>query len=244
MMDDATQRELAALADGTLRRPETRLSPELAQALATQRAARAAIQAATVEPAPAALRAAVAAMVAEAPARRRRRPAIPGRLGGAFARRALAVAGAATAVLVAAVLATAPQGPSVADAAQLALAPARAAAPPPRGDGTLAAAVDGVAYPYWERWRATGTRRDVVRGRAIRTVFYADGGRRIGYAIAAGAPLPVHGGTTVARGGVRLRVLHAGAATVVTWLRHGHTCVLAARDVDATVLIRLAVWGA
>jgi hypothetical protein len=37
-------------------------------------------------------------------------------------------------------------------------------------------------------------------------------------------------------------VLRSGAATIVTWLRDGHTCVLAARGVDASVLLRLATW--
>jgi hypothetical protein len=30
---------------------------------------------------------------------------------------------------------------------------------------------------------------------------------------------------------------------IVTWLRDGHTCILAARDVDASVLLRLAAWA-
>jgi hypothetical protein len=31
-------------------------------------------------------------------------------------------------------------------------------------------------------------------------------------------------------------------ATIVTWLRDGHTCILAAKGVDARVLLKLAAW--
>ena len=42
---------------------------------------------------------------------------------------------------------------------------------------------------------------------------------------------------------MRYRVLHTGGTTVVTWLRDGHTCILAARGVDASVLVDLATWS-
>jgi anti-sigma factor RsiW len=247
MMDE----ELAALADGTLA-PERRAAvlrrvaadPQLAAALAGQRAARAAIRVAVQEPASDALRSAVQAMAAQAPASGR-----PRRSGetARFARPLMLAAATATAlVAVFAVLLGAgdPAGPSVAEAARAALAPARASAPAVRpGSSTLTVSIDGVSYPYWADstgWRAVGARRDVLRGRTIRTVFYANGGRRIGYAIAAGAPLTVDGGQTVARDGVRMRVLRYGDAAIVTWLRAGHTCILAARGVDPEVLLGLA----
>jgi hypothetical protein len=140
------------------------------------------------------------------------------------------------------------EGPSVAAAAQVALAPSRAAAPRESPGGrTLDASVDGVAYPSWEDttgWRAVGSRRDTLHGRSIRTVFYANrGGKRIGYAIAAGSPLRSEGGTTVEKDGVSYRVLRSGGAVVVTWLRGGHSCILAARGVDADVLVDLATWS-
>ncbi len=235
--------ELAALADGTLA-PERRAAvlarvesdPELAAALADQRAALAAIRATANEPASDALRAAVQAMARPRAVARRR----PWRL---------AVAGA-TALAAAAVLllGQGAPGPSVADAARVALAPAAAAAPGARpADGTLAASVDGVAYPYWEDsagWRAVGARRDVLRGHVVRTVIYARGAQRIGYSIAAGAPLTVAGGRIVERDNVPLRVLRSGDTTIVTWLRAGHTCVIAARNLDPEVLLRLAAWRA
>jgi hypothetical protein len=52
--------------------------------------------------------------------------------------------------------------------------------------------------------------------------------------------LPVQGASTVERRGVRLRVIKSGGATIVTWLRSGHTCILAARGESAGALIALA----
>ena len=113
--------------------------------------------------------------------------------------------------------------------------------------GTLAAAVQGVAFPYWEErfgWRATGARSDHVNGRAVTTVFYADRhGRQIGYAIVHGTPAPKQDrGGIALRGGTRYRVLQLHGATVVSWLRDGHLCVLAARGVDGATLLALASW--
>jgi hypothetical protein len=265
-MDEATQRDLAALADGSLE-PTARdallrraaQSPELAGALARQRAALTAIRAAA-QPAPDALRERIAAMVAgnEVGAAATQPRATAGerrgrgdrRRRGSFRPRAFAL-GSAVAVLAAAAVilfAGGAESPSVAEAAQLALAPARAPAPAARpAAGTLAASVDGVAYPYWADstgWRATGSRSDAVHGRAIRTVFYANAkGQRIGYTIAAGSPLSAEGGTTVEQDGAAYRVIRSGGATIVTWLRDGHTCVLAARGVGANVLVGLAAWA-
>jgi hypothetical protein len=254
-MDEATQRELAALADGSLqpaareallRRAET--SPELAEALARQRHAVTAIRAAA-PPAPDALRARVAAMVAAADG-----PGGTATEGHRRARllrpRTFALGSTVAALAAAAVIlfAGGAQGPSVADAAQVALAPARSPAPAAQpAAGTLAASVDGVAYPYWADttgWRATGSRSDAVDGRSVHTVFYADAkGRRIGYTIASGSPLPAKGGTTVEQDGAAYRVIRSGGATIVTWLRDGHTCILAARGVQANVLVGLAAWA-
>jgi hypothetical protein len=91
----------------------------------------------------------------------------------------------------------------------------------------LAVAVDGVPFPYWEDrfgWRSTGSRADRVDGRSITTVFYTDpGGRRIGYAILAGTPVPRVGGGVIAwRSGVSYRLLTENGVAVVAWLRDGH----------------------
>jgi hypothetical protein len=112
----------------------------------------------------------------------------------------------------------------------------------------LAAAVDGVPFPYWgERfgWRSTGTRSDRIDGRTITTVFYSDSsGRRIGYAILAGTPAPrIGGGRIAVRGGVPYRLLTVNGAPVVTWMRDGHLCVVSGHGVSSATLLRLASWG-
>jgi hypothetical protein len=182
--------------------------------------------------APESLRVSVARMAAP-PARRPvwRRPMLA---GGAVA--------ALAAVVVAVVLVlSGGSGPTVAQASRVALAPP-VAGPPARKAGSeeLDVTVDGVAYPYWDDtggWRAVGTRRDVVDGRDVTSVVYADDrGRRIGYAIAAGDALPASGG----RAAGRFRVLRVGGADVVTWERGGRTCILASRDVGSDVMLRLA----
>jgi hypothetical protein len=246
-MDDATRQALAQLADGTLA-PDARdallgrieASPELADALLDQHDALIAIRATEDEAAPDRLRATVAAMAADAQARgARERPR-------RFFSRTINLGGAAVALAAAAavLLSAGTSGPSVAEAAQVALAPPRSPAPAVKPDEkTLDAAVDGVAYPYWADatgWRAVGSRTDAVGGRAVRTVVYQDAdGRRIGYAIAAGSPLSGAGGKRMGD----FTVVRSGDAAIVTWLRDGHTCILAAKGVDARVLLKLASWN-
>lgn len=250
-IDPILAAELAALADGSLP-PEhvaalerrVAASPELADALAAQRRSREATRELASEPAPDRLHEAVAAMVAEAdaPAARRRwsRPRVRWALPAA----------ALTALVLAIAIGTGGGSPtpSLAEAARTALRPPTQPAPAARPQaGELADAVDGVAYPDWYTsagWRAVGTRSDVVGGRRVKTVVYANrGGQRIGYAIVSGDALPVNGGRTVVRNGVRMRVLGNGSASVVTWRRKGRTCILAARGVDDGVLVRLASWS-
>jgi hypothetical protein len=167
-------------------------------------------------------------------------------------RRAAAAFGAGVTALAAAAVLLAgagPAGPSVASAAQLALAPATGAAPGVTADNRrLTASVDGIAYPYWgdgAGWEAVATRRDDLGGRKVMTVVYANARKqRIGYAISSGTPLTVRDATTVTRHGAAFRVLRADGATIVTWLRDGHTCILAARGVGTSVLLDLASWRA
>jgi hypothetical protein len=142
-------------------------------------------------------------------------------------------------------------GLSVREASALALRPPAAAAPQKSrtNHGELTAAVDGVAFPYWEDafgLRSVGVRTDRVGGRTVMTVFYADRhGRRIGYAIVSGAKPPRIGeGTMAGRGGTHYWLLNANGAAVVTWLRGGHLCVLSGRGVDGATLLRLASWTA
>ncbi len=112
----------------------------------------------------------------------------------------------------------------------------------------LAVAVDGVPFPYWSKrfgWRSIGSRTDRVDGRLATTVFYGNSsGRRIGYAILAGTPAPTIGGGVIAwRSGVPYRLLTENGATVVTWLRDGHLCVVSGRGVSSATLLRLASWS-
>ncbi|MGI8558939.1 MAG: hypothetical protein ACR2ND_11650, partial [Solirubrobacteraceae bacterium] len=163
-----------------------------------------------------------------------------------FAAPAFALVAAAAAAAFVAATAHGPPAPKISDVASLASRPAIAAAPPESGANShlLARSVDGVAYPYWgDRfgWRDIGARTDVLAGRTITTVFYADArGRQIGYSIAGGAPLPSRGGALRNAGGVRFRVLGGGA--VLTWTRSGHTCVLSGAGVSTSTLLSLASW--
>jgi len=192
----------------------------------------------------------VEALVADASRRRERtaryrRPLGPGRF---------AFAGALAAVVVAIAIAIGLSGggsrPFVRQASVITLGRATTAAPRenPRDSTHLAAAVDGVAFPYWEErfgWRSTGARTDRLNGRTITTVFYADrGGRQIGYAIVAGAPAPRQDRGTVAwRNGTPYHLLELHGANVVIWLRDGRLCVVAGRGVSSATLLALASWG-
>jgi hypothetical protein len=111
----------------------------------------------------------------------------------------------------------------------------------------LMASVDGIPFPYWEEhfgWRATGERKDSVAGRSITTVFYKDdAGQRVGYAIVAGTPPPRGpAGSLHWRGGTPYRFAHLNGSGVVTWLRHGHLCIVAGRGVREATLLSLASW--
>jgi hypothetical protein len=203
--------------------------------------------------APDALHRRIDALVAERTSSRRR-PSILGGLGrggGVLARRVGAVAALATVAVAVLVIALGGSGHSltVQQATALTLSGAQAAPPPEssRGSGELMAAVQGVHFPYWEEhfgWRSTGQRTDLVGGRKVMTVFYANGsGRRIGYAIVPGTPPRVSGGSVKWRDGHPYRLLTGQGAETVTWLRHGRLCVLSGRGVDAATLVRLASWG-
>jgi hypothetical protein len=112
----------------------------------------------------------------------------------------------------------------------------------------LAAAVDGVPFPYWSErfgWRSTGSRNDRIDGRTVTTVFYSDShGRRIGYAILAGTPAPRVGGGVIAwRDGVPYRLHTENGAAIVTWLRDGHLCIVSGHGVSSATLLKLASWS-
>lgn len=247
-----TERELAALADGSLpaakrMRVERAVaaSPELQALVAAQRRALTAIDQAADQRAPAALRARLALM--ERP--RRGGQVAPAR--SSLRRARMLSLGAVAAAVVAAVLVVSLGGgvsaPTVADAAVLATRPAMA--PVPSGatnQPTVGVRAAGLAFPYWGDqfgFRAVGVRHDRLDGRATTTVFYERGGERVAYTIVAGEPLSFGAHTQGSVwNGVRVWSLSAHGMRVATWLRHDHSCVLAGRNVPLTVLVSLASW--
>jgi hypothetical protein len=195
----------------------------------------------------------IESMIAErGPAARRRRRGSPARAFASAPRLAAAGAIVAAAAAVAIVLGSSgggSSGLSARAAAALTLRPATQAAPreSQTDNAELAAAVEGVSFPYWEGrlgWRSVGARSDRAGGRAVKTVFYADRrGRRVGYAIVAGSPAPrTSGGHIFWRHGTPYRISVEGGVPVVTWLRDGHLCVVSGRGVSSATLLRLASW--
>jgi hypothetical protein len=80
-----------------------------------------------------------------------------------------------------------------------------------------------------------------VDGRTITTVFYTGRhGNRIGYAITDGAPLSGVHGDSVTRYGVHFTLQQSGPARLISWVRSGHTCVIAGRSVSYRALLALA----
>lgn len=195
--------------------------------------------------APAQLHERVAGLVADSASRRGGLPATPRLLAPAAA-----VVAAAAVVLVLALSGggggTAPQ---LSAASALALGRSTMGAPPKsRVDRReLAAAVDGVSFPYWDRlgWHAVGARTDTVEGRSVMTVFYGNArGQRIGYAIVSGTPAArISGGSVRLRAGTPYRLLRLHGAGTVAWLREGRLCVVSGRGVDYATLVRLASWN-
>jgi hypothetical protein len=174
----------------------------------------------------------------------RRRPWLARPLGAGFAAAALAVVAAAL------VLALGGGGSTLSVQSASAFTLRAATMAPPREStshrGQLTAAVDGVAFPYWEDtlgWRAVGQRTDRVGGRSVKTIFYADrSGRRLGYAIVAGSAPQITGGHAVWRGSHEYRHMVLGGANAVVWLRDGRLCIVSGRGVSGATLVRLASW--
>jgi anti-sigma factor RsiW len=211
--------DLVALADGNLdgaRRVEVECrvaaDPALAAALSCQRRALALLATAESVTMPPALRARVCELHAgRARSRRRLRLWVPA-VGAAMA--------TATAAIV---LLVASGGPRVDDVIDAALRPATAQAAPHER-------IDGLTFPQYEGWRATGVRTDDIGGRATRTVFYERDGMRIAYTIVERPALP---------GGEHKRLLTIGGRRAVQWNKAGHTCLISG-DVDDATLLDLA----
>jgi hypothetical protein len=132
-------------------------------------------------------------------------------------------------------------GPSVTGAARLAYVPPTSPAPAAQSARLLDVSYGGVTYPNYERQFGavpTGQLRGRVGGRPALTVFYRlSNGARLSYTVFSGKPVPPPGGTRVVDyDGVTLRVLNTGKLAVVTLVRHGRTCVLAAPTTQDSVL--------
>jgi hypothetical protein len=245
-LDERTRRDLARLADGSLRgRARTKLearvatSPVLRAALERQRATASALRGLDVA-APPRLRQRIEADRARpsAPVRRRRLA-----FGGA-----LAGAAAAIALTIALVAPSGSGGPTVVQAAQLSNLPATEASVPvdPANPKLLDAAVDGVPFPNLHAnfvWHEAGDRSDELDGRDTKTVFYERAGQRIGYTILSGDPIdPPAGANPSVQNGVRLSTATEDGRAIVTWLRDGRTCVLSGKHVSAKDLREVASW--
>jgi hypothetical protein len=196
-------------------------------------------------PAPPSLHDRVDALVAERSAARARwrRPTWKPAFAGALA------AGLALIAALAVILATSggsPQAPSLQAAAALTQRPSTMPAPAQSAShgARLDAAVDGVAFPYWDDrygWRATGARTDRLDGRSAMTVFYiSPRGRRVGYAIVAGAPPRWLAGRPVKIDGVAYHLFTLAGRSGVAWLRGGHLCVITGHSVRDATLLKLA----
>lgn len=244
-----TERDLVGLADGSLRgrrRAEVERAladhPELRSAVAAQRRVLEAVQQAATQDAPPALRARLA--LALPPGRPRARRRIAGLTAGVTA-----LVGATAGAIVALTDTTAVAGASVLQASLLSSRAAEGRVGQPRGSAQSLPGVraDGLTYPYWEDdrlgFQATGVRYDRVGGQLVTTVFYSRGPSRVAYEIVSGAPLRLGAAATSAwRHGVLFRILSSPRGPVVTWMRHGHTCVLVGDHAGLEVLLRLAAW--
>jgi hypothetical protein len=168
--------------------------------------------------------------------------------------RPLAVAAAAALATFAAVLVlttggSGPGGPTLASAAQL--SDLQPTGPSPvhdlRRPALLRERFEGVTYPYWYEqfnWFTAGQRTDHLGGgRTAHTVFYRHTHHRIGYTVVSGTPLiaPRSADRRVVDG-LEMRGYRDGDRDVVTFVRNGHTCVLAGIVHSRGTLYKLAAW--
>lgn len=155
------------------------------------------------------------------------------------------VAGTALAALVVAIVLISgggSGGPSINHAAQLAFAPATHPAPGVQNARYLDVSYGGVTFPNYAREFGvvpSGKRSDRLGGRPALTVFYRlPDGTHLSYTVFSGEPVPLpHGTREVVYDHVRLHTFTTGSGlSVVTLVRHGRTCVLAAKAPVSKVL--------
>jgi hypothetical protein len=132
--------------------------------------------------------------------------------------------------------------PSVGAAAQLAFSPSKTPPPTARTPELLDVSYAGITYPNYARQFGavpTGQRIDRIGGRPALTVFYRlRDGTRLSYTVFSGNPVPLPAAArSVTFRGVPLRTFStASGLSVVTLVRNGRTCVLAARTPRDVVL--------
>ncbi len=173
--------------------------------------------------------------------------AAPARRRGLSWRPAAAVAGLAAvcaAIVIGVVGTGGSSGPSIPAAAALAFAQSTGAAPAVRSTKLLDVSYGGVTYPNYARFSVppTGTRTDRIGGRPALTVFYRlPNGTRLSYTVFSGKAVPLpHDARAVRYEGVPLTEFSTSSGlSVVTLVRYGRTCVLAAR-VKPDVVLGLA----
>jgi hypothetical protein len=166
---------------------------------------------------------------------------------GSSWRPAVAVAGLAVvcaAIVIGVVGTGGGSTPSIPAAAALAFAPSTGAAPAARTAKLLDVSYGGVTYPNYAGFSVppTGTRTDRIGGRPALTVFYRlPDGTRLSYTVFSGKAVSLpHDARAVTYEGVPLTEFSTSSGlSVVTLVRHGRTCVLAAR-VKPDVVLGLA----
>jgi hypothetical protein len=167
--------------------------------------------------------------------------------------RALLPAGGLVAAAVVAVVLVVGGGsgaPSVLATASLAAGGPVLPAPPEdtSNETVLKASMEGVPFPYWGgsfRWEAVGARDDKIEDRSAKTVFYDNPkGVRAAYTILGGDTIDAPSGSQErTKNGVKLFITKNEGRRIVTWTRHGHTCVLSAPlAVPEDKLLELAAW--
>jgi hypothetical protein len=174
-----------------------------------------------------------------------RRTSRRGLLTGSGWRPAVAATGLAALATIAVIFAIATRpgagAPTITAAAKLAFAPATQPAPAAASAKLLHVSYAGITYPnYAVQFGAspTGKRVDRVGGRPALTVFYRlHDGVRLSYTVFSGRPVPLPAAAkSVMFDGLRLRVFSTSGLSVVTLVRFGRTCVLAAPTSRTAVL--------
>jgi hypothetical protein len=151
--------------------------------------------------------------------------------------------GALAAVVLAVVVVVGSNGtaPSIDAAANLAFVPATTPAPRVSNAHYLAVDYHGVTFPNYATLHAVATGRltNRIGGRKALTVYYRlSNGARLSYTVFSGKPVPRPAAARAVRyEGVPLHVYRLkNGLSVVTLVRFGRTCVLAARTPEDVVL--------